>query len=107
MGLISMKIGGQCLFTGFLQQTGQQSGAPGDDKPPGTEDSVDARTASYNAYMQYAYQQWMASQTGQSQSGSGWVNLSLIHGTPAALEIPSQHTNNFLGNFYNHLLPQR
>ena len=73
---------------GFLQQAGQ-SGPPGDDKPPGTEDTVslayiileidltgklqavDARTASYNAYMQYAYQQWMASQTGQSQSGNG------------------------------------
>ena len=96
-----MNIDGQYLFTGFLQQTGQQSGAPGDDKPPGTEDSVDARTASYNAYMQYAYQQWMASQTGQSQSGSGWVNLSLIGGTS------SEHTHIFLGNFYNHLLPQR
>ena len=77
-----MNIDVQYLFTGFLQQTGQQSGAPGDDKPPGTEDSVDARTASYNAYMQYAYQQWMASQTGQSQSGSGWVNLSFIGGNP-------------------------
>jgi len=62
----------QAQYQSFLQQTGQGSGAPGDDKPPGTEDSaVDARTASYNAYMQYAYQQWMASQTGQSQSGNG------------------------------------
>jgi len=68
----------QSQYQSFLQQTGQSgppSGPPGDDKPPGTEDSaVDARTASYNAYMQYAYQQWMASQAGQS--GNGYNNSS-------------------------------
>jgi len=62
----------QAQYQSFLQQAGQSGAPPGDDKPPGTEDSgVDARTASYNAYMQYAYQQWMASQTGQSPSGNG------------------------------------
>jgi len=67
-GHLSAQSQAQAQYQSFLQQTGQS----GDDKPPGTEDSaVDARTASYNAYMQYAYQQWMASQTGQSQSGSG------------------------------------